>query len=95
MSDSNYDPNEFPALVLEDGLTFEKPENVSHSSIKIYDTDFNSVEKLGDMNLLPPGEYVIVVIENVKTPASAPHSVVGEYDYKLTKSALVFKLIVR
>ena len=95
MSDSNYDPNEFPALVLEDGLTFEKPENVSHSSIKIYDTDFNSVEKLGDMNLLPPGEYVIVVIENVKTPADALHSVVGEYDYKLTKSALVFKLIVR
>lgn len=95
MSDSNYDPDEFPALVLEDGLTFERIENVSHSSIKIYDTDFNSVEKLGDMNMLPSGEYVIVVIENVKTPADAPHSVVGEYDYKLTKSALVFKLIVR
>lgn len=95
MSDSNYDPDEFPALVLEDGLTFERMENVSYSSIKIYDTDFNSVEKLGDMNLLPSGEYVIVVIENVKTPADAPHSVVGEYDYKLTKSALVFKLIVK
>ncbi len=95
MSDSNYNPDEFPVLVLEDGLTFEKHENVSHSSIRIYDTDFNDVEKLGDMNLLPPGEYVIVVIENVKTPADAPHSVVGEYDYKLTKSALVFKLVVR
>ncbi len=95
MSSSDYVPDEFPTLVLDDGLTFEARENVSYSSIQIYDTDFNSVEKRGDMNLLPSGEYVIVVIENVKTPADAPHSVVGEYDYKLTKSALVFKLIVR
>lgn len=96
MSSSDYVPDEFPTLVLDDdGLNFEGRENVTHSSFQIYDTEFNAVEKLGDVNLLPSGEYIIVVIENVKTAADAPHSVVGEYDYKLTKSALVFKLIVR
>ena len=94
-SDSSYDPDEFPTLILDGELIFEAHENVTHTSINIYDTDYNSVEQCLDLSLLSPGEYVIVVIENVKTPAEAPSGDFGEYDYKLTKSALLFKLIVR
>lgn len=98
-SDSSYDPDNFPTIVLDGEIAVQMPENVSFSAVEVYDTDGNilnyAFELFSDLTALPAGEYVIASMESVKTDADGPHSPIGEYDYKLTKFAFVFKLIVR
>ncbi len=101
LNNSMYKVDEFPTLVLDGELEVQMPENVSFSLLQIFGTDFDydsykfNLNSFSDVGSLEKGEYVIVAFANEKIAAAAPHSIVGEYDYKLTKSALVFKLVVR
>ena len=100
MNNGDYKVDEFPTLVLDGELEVQMPETVSFSGLQIYGTDFDydsfklALDSFSELGSLEKGEYVVVAFENEKIAADAPHYVVGEYDYKLTKSALVFKLVV-
>jgi hypothetical protein len=64
----------------------------------VYNTDWEktvySFDNLFDLRTLPAGDYIIVGIENERIPFDKPHYVVGEYDYKLDKSAVIFGITV-
>ena len=51
-------------------------------------------DNVHELSMLAAGDYIIVGIEKERIPYEKPHYVVGEYDYKLSKSAIVFALTV-
>ncbi len=88
----------FPHLTLERVISSTLPENVTVSSFKVYRTNWEETEYSFDnpyeLSNLPSGDYIIVGIESERLPYDKPHSVIGEYDYKLDESAIVFGLTV-
>ena len=93
-----YGYENLPHLTLERRLTSSLPENVTISSFMVYSTDWKKTEysfdDLYELSNLPAGDYIIVGIEKEKIPYDKPHFEIGEYDYKLDKSAIVFGLTV-
>lgn len=93
-----YGYENLPHLTLERQLTSSLPENVTISSFMVYGTDWEKSEyffdNLYELSNLPAGDYIIVGIEKEKIPYDKPHYEIGEYDYKLDKSAIVFGLTV-
>ena len=93
-----YGYENLPHLTLERRLTSSLPENVTISSFMVYSTDWKKTEysfdDLYELSNLPAGDYIIVGIEKEKIPYDKPHYEIGEYDYKLDKSAIVFGLTV-
>ncbi|MBQ3227203.1 MAG: hypothetical protein IJB43_01335 [Clostridia bacterium] len=93
-----YEYDNLPRLTLDGDISSLAPENVSISSFEIYSTDWRKLEyyfgNLYELSLLAAGDYIIVGIEKERIPYEKPHYVVGEYDYKLRKSAAVFALSV-
>ncbi|MBR6577463.1 MAG: hypothetical protein IKK74_00805 [Clostridia bacterium] len=93
-----YEYDNLPHLILDGDISSLAPENVSISSFEIYSTDWRKLEyyfgNLYELSLLAAGDYIIVGIEKERIPYEKPHYVVGEYDYKLRKSAAVFALSV-
>ena len=93
-----YGYENLPHLTLERRLTSSLPENVTISSFMVYGTDWKKTEysfdDLYELSNLPAGDYIIVGIEKEKIPYDKPHYDIGEYDYKLDKSAIVFGLTV-
>ena len=98
MNIESYKYENFPHLTLERRLTSSLPENVTISSFMVYSTDWEESEyffdNLYELSNLPAGDYIIVGIEKEKIPYDKPHYVIGEYDYKLDKSAIIFGLTV-
>lgn len=98
MNIESYKYENFPHLTLERRLTSSLPENVTISSFAVYNTDWEkseySFDSLYKLSNLPAGDYIIVGIEKEKIPYDKPHYVIGEYDYKLDKSAIIFGLTV-
>lgn len=88
----------FPHLTLENVISFTLPENVTLSSFKVYSVNWEETEHSFDkpyyLSNLPSGDYIIVGIEKEKVPFDKPHSPIGEYDYKLKESAIIFGLTV-
>jgi hypothetical protein len=88
----------FPHLTLESVISFTLPENVTVSSFKVYSANWEEIEHSFDnpyeLSNLPAGNYIIVGIEKEMIPFDKPHSPIGEYDYKLDESAIVFSLTV-
>ena len=88
----------FPHLTLENMISFTLPENVTLSSFKVYSVNWEETEHSFDkpyyLSDLPSGDYIIVGIEKEKIPFNKPHSPIGEYDYKLKESAIIFGLTV-
>ena len=74
------------------------PENVTISYFEVYLPDWQETEyafeNLYELSKLPAGDYIIVGIEKERIPYEKPHYVVGEYDYKLRESAIIFALTV-
>jgi hypothetical protein len=93
-----YNYQYFPHLTLDGSLTSSLPENVTLSYFEVYRTDWErteyTFENLYELSLLPAGDYIIVGLENEKIPYEQPHYVVGEYDYKIDRSAIVFALTI-
>jgi hypothetical protein len=98
ISTKAYEYNNLPHLILDGDISSLAPENVSISSFEIYSTDWNKLEyyfgNLYELSLLAAGDYIIVGIEKERIPYEKPHYVVGEYDFKLRKSAAGFALSV-
>ena len=98
MSIESYKYENFPHLTLERRLTSSLPENVTISSFMVYSTYWEKSEyffdNLYELSNLPAGDYIIVGIEKEKIPYDKPHYVIGEYDYKLDRSAIIFGLTV-
>lgn len=98
MNIESYKYENFPHLTLERRLTSSLPENVTISSFMVYSTNWEETEyffdNLYELSNLPAGDYIIVGIEKEKIPYDKPHYVIGEYDYKLDKSAIIFGLTV-
>lgn len=93
-----YKYENFPHLTICDFISHNTPENISLSSFMVYNTDWEktvySFDNVFDLRTLPAGNYIIVGIENERIPFDKPHYVVGEYDYKLDKSAIIFAITV-
>ncbi len=93
-----YKYENFPHLTLDRVISYTLPENVTVSHFEIYATDWvkteYSFDKLSELSMLPAGDYIIVGIEKERIPYEKPHYVVGEYDYKLDESAIIFALTV-
>ena len=93
-----YKYENFPHLTICDFISHNTPENISLSSFMVYNTDWEktvySFDNVFDLRTLPAGDYIIVGIENERIPFDKPHYVVGEYDYKLDKSAVIFAITV-
>lgn len=98
MNIESYKYENFPHLTLERRLTSSLPENVTISSFMVYSTNWEETEysfdDLYELSNLPAGDYIIVGIEKGKIPYDKPHYVIGEYDYKLDRSAIIFGLTV-
>lgn len=93
-----YKYENFPHLTLERSLTSSLPENVTISGFMVYSTNWEKTEysfdNLYELSNLPSGDYIIVGIESERLPFDKPHYVIGVYDYKLDKSAIIFGLTV-
>lgn len=93
-----YKYENFPHLTLERSLTSSLPKNVTISGFMVYGTDWEKTEysfdNLYELSNLPSGDYIIVGIESERLPFDKPHYVIGVYDYKLDKSAIIFGLTV-
>ena len=98
IGNDKYKYENFPHLTICDFISHNTPENISLSSFMVYNTDWEktvySFDNLFDLRTLPAGDYIIVGIENERIPFDKPHYVVGEYDYKLDKSAVIFAITV-
>lgn len=93
-----YKYENFPHLTVCDFISHTTPDNISLSSFMVYNTDWEktvySFDNVSDLRTLPAGDYIIVGIENLKIPFDKPHYMIGEYDYKSDKSAIIFGLTV-
>lgn len=93
-----YKYENFPHLTICDFISHKTPENISLSSFMVYNADWEqtvySFDNIFDLRTLPAGNYIIVGIENERIPFDKPHYMVGEYDYKLDKSAVIFAITV-
>lgn len=98
IGNDKYKYENFPHLTICDFISHNTPENISLSSFMVYNTDWEktvySFDNVFDLRTLPAGNYIIVGIENERIPFDKPHYVVGEYDYKLDKSAVIFAITV-
>ncbi|MBQ8258034.1 MAG: hypothetical protein IJY97_00585 [Clostridia bacterium] len=98
IGNDKYKYENFPHLTICDFISHKTPENISLSSFMVYNTDWEktvySFDNIFDLRTLPAGDYIIVGIENERIPFDKPHYVVGEYDYKLDKSAVIFAITV-
>ncbi len=98
IGNNKYKYENFPHLNICDFISRNMPENISLSSFMVYNTDWGktvySFDNVFDLRTLPAGNYIIVGIENERIPFDKPHYVVGEYDYKLDKSAVIFAITV-
>lgn len=93
-----YKYENFPHLTVCDFISHTTPDNISLSSFMVYNTDWEkavySFDNVSDLRTLPAGDYIIVGIENERIPFDKPHYMIGEYDYKSDKSAIIFGLTV-
>ncbi len=93
-----YKYENFPHLTVCDFISHTTPDNISLSSFMVYNTDWEkavySFDNVSDLRTLPAGNYIIVGIENERIPFDKPHYMIGEYDYKSDKSAIIFGLTV-
>ena len=98
INNDKYKYENFPHLTVCDFISHTTPDNISLSSFMVYNTDWKktvySFDNIFDLRTLPAGDYIIVGIENERIPFDKPHYVVGEYDYKLDKSAVIFAITV-
>ena len=98
IGNDKYKYENFPHLTICDFISHNTHENISLSSFMVYNTDWEktvySFDNVFDLRTLPAGNYIIVGIENERIPFDKPHYVVGEYDYKLDKSAVIFAITV-
>lgn len=93
-----YKYDNLPHLTLDGDISSSTPENISISNFSVYTTDWTKLEysfdNVHELSMLAAGDYIIVGIEKERIPYEKPHYVVGEYDYKLRESAIIFALTV-
>ena len=98
IGNDKYKYENFPHLTVCDFISHTTPDNISLSSFMVYNTDWEktvySFDNVSDLRTLPAGDYIIVGIENERIPFDKPHYMIGEYDYKSDKSAIIFGLTV-
>ena len=96
--DEKYVYESLPHLTLNLTISSELPNNVTLSNFTVYSTNWEkseySFDNIYDLSTLPEGDYIIVGIENENIPFDKSHPVIGEYDYKIKVSAVVFGLTV-
>ena len=96
--DEKYGYENLPHLTLNLTISSELPNNVTLSNFTVYSTNWEkseySFDNIYDLSTLPEGDYIIVGIENENIPFDKSHPVIGEYDYKIKVSAVVFGLTV-
>lgn len=98
INNEKYRYDKLPHLTLDRIISSILLENITISNFTVYSTNWEkseySFDNLYELSNLPAGDYIIVGIENENIPFDQPHSVIGEYDYKIKKSAIVFGLTV-
>lgn len=90
-----YNVDEFPTIILDGTPDANPPVNVLIHNIKVYDTEFNllkfSFQTIRALSELPRGEYVIIYEEEADGRGCSPDIT----DFRINRSAGVFKLVVR
>ena len=98
INNEKYRYDKLPHLTLDRIISSILLENITISNFTVYSANWDkseySFDNLYELSMLPAGDYIIVGIENENIPFDQPHSVIGEYDYKIKKSAIVFGLTV-
>ena len=98
INNEKYRYDKLPHLTLDRIISSILLENITISNFTVYSANWEKSEyffdNLNELSMLPAGDYIIVGIENENIPFDQPHSVIGEYDYKIKKSAIVFGLTV-
>ncbi|MBQ1196327.1 MAG: hypothetical protein IIX44_08800 [Clostridia bacterium] len=98
INNEKYRYDKLPHLTLDRIISSILLENITISNFTVYSANWEkseySFDNLYELSNLPAGDYIIVGIENENIPFDQPHSVIGEYDYKIKKSAIVFGLTV-
>ncbi len=98
INNEKYRYEKLPHLTLDRIISSILLENITISNFTVYSANWEkseySFDNLYELSNLPAGDYIIVGIENENIPFDQPHSVIGEYDYKIKKSAIVFGLTV-
>ena len=90
-----YNVDELPTVILDGTLDANPPVNVLLHNIKVYDTKFNllkfSFQSIRALSELPRGEYVIIYEEEADGRGCSAEIT----DFRINRSAGVFKLVVR
>ena len=98
INNEKYRYEKLPHLTLDRIISSILLENITISNFTVYSANWEkseySFDNLYELSNLPAGDYIIVGIENENIPFDQPHSVIGEYDYKIKKSTIVFGLTV-
>ena len=98
INNEKYRYEKLPHLTLDRIISSILLENITISNFTVYSANWEKSEyffdNLNELSMLPAGDYIIVGIENENIPFDQPHSVIGEYDYKIKKSTIVFGLTV-
>lgn len=99
ISNSDYKFGNLPLLKFDGDISSSAPENISIANFQIFDSDWQRLDytfaQLYELSLLPAGDYIVVGIEKEMIPYEKTHYMVGEYDYKLKKSAAVFAFTMK